>query len=505
MLKKYLGCWTYKIGLLSLVLGFQIMNSNAQVSVDKSLDYDNFGMLQSTSNMMYTYSPVPKTFDQSELVFYNSNGDELNRIVLQAKRRPTVMQVAEMGDNVVFELSTGEFLVVDASGKEVLRKSFVFEDKVKSSVTRISNAGITVAMSVKIKKVGSGTRVIQYGTDLAEAWKFEDIQEKNKDRVSEMAISKKGTIALICKKGNTSDLGFYALANDGSLKANKEVAKTRGKLDTYYFNFTENEDVLMLSDYGSTSTEMFKGIPLGMNVMVLDVNSGNITSETEVSFNTIQELVGDKRTDGAPFYKDIAPALHMLDIVSYEGKSYFLCESYLSRDRSHNTPSTTPGNPGTTTYFTQMELLDYYLIDVENPNEGVKRVWKQPRVLEFELGSFGGAAGARDRMAANGLFSYQGMYNGKIMSKGYGQMHNYFTLIDIAKGKEQLDERIYWGTPIGPDFTVTPQRKSYKMNFGSSFLQEDLAKEGIVAVGLAFTLYQYDFVTNTLNLTQLKF
>ena len=126
MLKKYLGCWTYKIGLLSLVLGFQIMNSNAQVSVDKSLDYDNFGMLQSTSNMMYTYSPVPKTFDQSELVFYNSNGDELNRIVLQAKRRPTVMQVAEMGDNVVFELSTGEFLVVGRKRKRSIAQKFCF-------------------------------------------------------------------------------------------------------------------------------------------------------------------------------------------------------------------------------------------------------------------------------------------------------------------------------------------------------------------------------------------
>ena len=97
------------------------------------------------------------------------------------------------------------------------------------------------------------------------------------------------------------------------------------------------------------------------------------------------------------------------------------------------------------------------------------------------------------------------MYNGKIVSRGYGQMHNYFTLIDLNKGKEELDKRTFWGTPIGTDYNVLPQRKSYKVGFGSTFMEEYFTREGMLSLDGYFTLYQYDVAANTLNLAKIKF
>ncbi|MDB4174454.1 hypothetical protein N9811_06605 [Bacteroidia bacterium] len=505
MLNKLTSSKVYKIYLIATVMLCGSFASLAQITYDKTMEYDYFESIQSTDNFLFTMTLIKGTYDQSELVIFNHEGGELNRITFQAKRRPSIVQVGQMGGNTVFEISTGEFVVIDATGKEVARHTITLMDKVKTQVNYISDQGLTVVMNVKIKKVGAGLRVIHYSPSFEEAWKYEDITEKSKLRTDEVAVNKAGDVAIVYKKGNTYDIGMYLISAAGELKANVDIDKKGGNLSAYKFEYLDNGDLLYLSDYGSTSTEMFKGIPTGMNVMVLDANSGAIKSETEVSFAELQALVGDKRADGTPVYKEISPALHTLEVVKLDGKDYLVCESYLSKDRTKNVPSSTPGNPGTNTYYTQMELMDYYLLDLAATLTNPTRVWKQTRVIEFELGSFGNASSARTTMAHNGLFSYQGMYDGKILSRGYGQMHNYLTLIDISKGKEELNKRTFWGKPISDEFKVSPQRKSYNASFGGTSLPKYYATEGVLSHKGAFTLYQYDNVTNTLNLAKINF
>jgi hypothetical protein len=479
--------------------------SQAQVEFEKSLPYDYFGSLESTKNFLFTMAQLNKTFDQSELVIMSFEGEELNRLQFQNRTRPTVTKCGMMGESTVFLMSTDDFIVIDADGKETSRHTLTFEEKIKGSKTIISDNGITVIQEVKIPKVGAALRVTQFSTTFEERWKFEKITEKGKYGIEQAVVSKNGELAVLYKKGLNADLGLCLLNSTGQEKAFVDLPKKTGPFSSYYFEFKQNGDLVLVSDYGSTSTEMFKGIPLGMSVITLDGINGAVKSDVVVDFLELQKKIGDKTTDDKPIYNQIAPALHLVDIVQIEGVSYLVCESYLSRDRKHNVPSTTPGNPGTDTYYTQMELLDYYLLNLDNPLENQKRIWKQPRTVELELGSFGNASSARTKMQQNRLFSYQGMYKGKLVSRGYGQMHNYYTLIDLNIGKEELNKRTYWGTPIGIDYNVMPQRKSYNVGFGSTFMEEYFVKEGMLAIEGSFTLYQYDAAVNSLNLAKIKF
>lgn len=493
---------------MCLLLSFFLLVSSAslaQVEFETSLPYDYFGAIKSSKNFLFTMTPLKKTYDQSELIILSFEGEELSRLQFQNRNRPTITKFGMMGESTVFMMSTGEFVLLDADGKETSRHTLTFEEKIKGSKTLISDKGITVIQEVKIPKVGSALRVTQFSTMFEEQWKYEEIAEKGKYDIEQVVLSNNGQLAILYKKGMNADLGLCLLNSIGQEKAFVDVPRKTGQFSSYYFEYKSNGDLLLVSDYGSTSTEMFKGIPLAMSVITLDGVSGAVKSDVLVDFLELQQKLGDKTTDDKPVYSQIAPALHMLEVVQVEGEFYLICESYLSRDRKQNVPSTTPGNPGTDTYYTQMELLDYYLINLDNPLEKQKRIWKQPRTIELELGSFGSANSARPKMQQNGLFSYQGMYNGKIVSRGYGQMHNYFTLIDLNKGKEELDKRTFWGTPIGTDYNVLPQRKSYNVGFGSTFMEDYFAREGMLSLDGYFTLYQYDVSANTLNLAKIKF
>lgn len=245
---------------------------------------------------------------------------------------------------------------------------------------------------------------------------------------------------------------------------------------------------------------------MGLSIAIIDGTNGKVKSESNIVFTEIQEKIGDKKSDGTPVYSQAAPAMQLLDIVNVAGKSYYLCESYISKDRQYTKPSSTPQSIDNIFYYTQIEFMDYYLLDVSNPVANTKRVWKQSRTVELELGSFGGPSSARYKLLRNGLFSYQGMHKDKILTRGYGQMHNFYTLIDPVKAKEDLSQRIYWGSPINTlDISVFPQRKTYNVSFVKTYIDAYFSDEGILKTGDSFTLYQYDYKTNKLQLSKLKF
>ncbi|PCJ63579.1 MAG: hypothetical protein COA58_15695 [Bacteroidetes bacterium] len=500
-----MGTHVHKMYFLTCVCLYLSIFSMAQVTYDKEIEYPFFESVQTTDQFLFTFTKLGKTFDQSELIIYNHSGEELNRITFQSKRRPELIQTAKMGGNTVFQLSTGEYVVIDGTGKEIARHTTISTDKIKRSQMLLTNSGATLIQQVKVKKVGVGLRVRHFNTEFEEQWKYEKFPEKGRYGYDMCAAKEDGNIAIIYTKGSMSyDKGICLLSPTGEEKAFENLGLKQTQLKSYKFENNFDGDWLYIGDYGSTSSETFKGIPLGMSIVKISSDNGALKSESLIDFVELQKKVGDKREDGTPVYSQSAPALHLLDIINIRGKSYYMCESYLSKERKYTKPGSTQ-SVDNINYYTQMILMDYYLLDVLNPTDNPKRIWKQSHNIEQELGSFGGAYGARQNLLKNGLFSYQGMHNGKIVTRGYAQMHNYYTLIDPDLGKEETENRVFWGDPIGKDVGVLPQRKSYNVSFGQTVISPYFSREGLLKNGDEFTLYQYDVRTNMLKLSKLNF
>jgi hypothetical protein len=493
--------------LLTIVISSSIY-SQAQVTYDKEIEYSSFESLELTDKFLYTLTPVAKTYDQSELVIYSADGEELNKLTFQEKRRPTVSRTAEFGNETIFWMSTGEIVSVDEDGNEISRNKMPESaDKVKNSYTVFSDAGITVAQIVKVKKVGVGLRVIRYDSKYQEQWKYEKFPEKGKYGLDDCVVNKDGNVAIIYNTGYSDvNTGVCLLSNTGEEKAFTSFKLEKNSISPYTFEYSPEGDLNYLSYYGSTSTEKFKGTSTGLSYVKIDGTTGELKSEEFVEFLDIQKQVGDKKSDGTPIYNQIAPALQYQDIVEYNGKKYYLYESYLASDRKYTKPSSNPESVANINYYTALTLMDYYLLEVANPKATPVRVWKQSRTIEQELGSFGGPARAANNLRRNNLFSYKGMYNGNIVTVGYGQKHNFYTLIDPSKGMEDISSRTFWGEPISAlDHSLIPQRKSYNVGFGQSTISKYFANEGVVYTGGNFLLYQYDYRSNMLQLSKLKF
>ena len=168
---------------MCLLLSFFLLVSSAslaQVEFETSLLYDYFGAIKSSKNFLFTMTPLKKTYDQSELIILSFEGEELSWLQFQNRNRPTITKFGMMGESTVFMMSTGEFVLLDADGKETSRHTLTFEEKIKGSKTLISDKGITVIQEVKIPKVGAALRVTQFSTTFEEQWKYEKIAEKGK-------------------------------------------------------------------------------------------------------------------------------------------------------------------------------------------------------------------------------------------------------------------------------------------------------------------------------------
>jgi len=496
--------------LLFLVFFFISIHSFSQVTYDKEAEYWTFEEFNTADDFLYTYTSVKSSYDKGELIIYDHSGTELNKIVLQSKRRPVIYNTTSCNGITYFELSTDEYLGLDKQGKEVFRKTLpVSADKVKTSRTLFTEAGVTVVQQVKVKKVGVGLRVIRYNNDFEQQWVYENIPEKGRYAVGDCTADAAGNVAVVYTKGdmsNSYEKGICLLSNTGEEKAFAKLDLKKSNIDPFQFKYAADGSIAYTSYYGSTNSEAFKGIPLGFSFVSIDGSTGAVKSEEYVDFLEVQKAAGDKRTDGTPVYNQKAPALHYLDKVSIDGKQYFLCESYTASERKYTKPATNSQSVANITYYTTLTLMDYYLLDASDLGATPLRVWKQPRTIEMELGSYAGPLALLGRMKNNNLFSYKGMQDGKIVTVGYGQLHNYYTLIDPAQGKENLSARTFWGEPINTlDLTILPQRKSYSLPSLQTIMPKYIANEGVVKSGDSYLLYHYDYRSNMLQFSKLQF
>jgi len=495
----------YRPILLGL-LGLFFFTGQAQVNYSLNYDYDLFETIQSNSNHIYTYNMVSKTYDKNELKIYDLKGVFLNSFEFQARTRFALAGVSAMGDNTVFDMQNGdehEILIVNKGGKEVARKLITPEDKLRDFKMLTSTNSITLVTEVKVKKVGIGMRVERLNANLESQWKYEKFGD-GKYFFNMAASSQAGNVAVLIKNGNVYEYSLLTLDAKGTELAFVEVdEQNEGSFTPYLFNYLNDNELLMVSDFGSTDAEVFKGIPQGVNIQRINSATGVISVTNSLSFLEVQNLVGDKKEDGLPVYQ-VGPALRVLDLQTINGMQKLICESYFLKERKQSVPSSTAGAAPTVTYYNQLQLMDFYLLNLDKPAKEITRIWKQPRTVELETGSFTKANDMCEKLKYNNMFSYQGMYNNQLLIRGFGQLHNFYNLIPVDAKMEQMENRIYWGDPINCEANAVPQRQSYSKGMNYS-LPKSMSDEGLLPSANTFMLFDYDGITNQLLLTELTF
>ncbi len=496
------------INMLAMSLLFSSI-STAQVPVDFSHRYDLFQTLASNTNHIYTFNQVPKTFDKSEIFVYDLEGKQLNRFEFQAKRGVTFLGANTMGENTVFKIEGAqgyEILVVNKAGQEIGRRTFDLEDKIRSFDIVTNDLGLTAIYEVKRKKVGVGIVVVHLDTKLDSTWGYENFREDGKYFYYGADLNKDGSLAMLLKKGNTNAYSLCLIGPSGNEKALVDIdIKGLSKYSPYLFQYHSETEILLVADYGSTSEETFQGYPLGMHILKLNAGDGSEVSSSTLSFNEVQQAVGDKHGEknDIPVHQ-VGPALRVLDVQTVKGKAALICESYTVGERQQSVPSTTEGMAPTVTYFKQVRLMDFYLLDIDAPKTAIHRIWKPSRVIELEAGTFGSSDVLCAMLKRNGLFSYQGMAGEKLVVRGYGQMFHYFNTIPIDHTSEPLKNRVFFGPKLNCQPSQMPPQMSYTKEFGSSSLSGNLTREGLLKAGNSFLLFNYNTTTNQLNFSKLN-
>lgn len=497
------------INILVMSLLFSLI-SKAQVPVEASHRYDLFQVLASNSNHIYTFNQVAKTFDKSELIVYDTEGKRLSRFEFQAKRGVTFLGAGTMGESTVFKIEGAqgyEVIVVNKAGEEVGRRTFDLADKIRNFEIVTNELGLTAIYEVKRKKVGVGIVILHLDTKLDSAWSYENFREDGKYFYQGADLKEDGSLAMLLKKGNTNAYSLCLIDPAGNEKALVDIdIKGLTKYDPYLFQYHTETEILLVADYGSTSEETFQGYPLGMHILKLNANDGSEISSSTLSFNEVQQAVGDKHGDknDIPVHQ-VGPALRVLDVQTIKGKATLVCESYTVGERQHSVPSTTEGMPPTITYFKQVRLMDFYLLDLESPKTAIHRIWKPGRVIELEAGTFGSSSFLCSLLKRNGLFSYQGIVGDKMVIRGFGQMYHYFNTIPLDHTSESLKTRVFFGPRLNCEPTQMPQQMSYFKQFASSSLSENLKREGLLKAGNSYLLFDYNAISNQLNFTKLNF
>jgi len=172
--------------------------------------------------------------------------------------------------------------------------------------------------------------------------------------------------------------------------------------------------------------------------------------------------------------------------------------------KSESIPSTTSGVPPTTVNYNAFNFLDYYLIECESPKSNAIRIWKPERSILIERSTFYTAESqSRKLLLDNDMFSYQGFENGKIISRGFSQMHHYFTTIDLGTKMESVEGRTFWSLPLNAELNSYPLRVKYGVS--TSLFSKYFSNEGILSAGDNYLLYSYDYRTNQLAFSTLNF
>jgi len=492
--------------LLCFFIGSQYVYG--QIKFDNILTFSNYKRLYSTDKFIYLTSDIKKEYKKNELTLLDHTGKEVNRIILEGKVQPKINYAGTAGDKTIFSLDNDQYLVVNDQGQRVEEKSFVGEDNVKNEQLLFSDDGLILIQRIKVKKVGMGIRVRKLDLAYNQIWEYEKFPEKGRIDFDECRLQKDGSIAILFLKGGMSnEKGICLISPTGEEKAFEYLKLREETMDFYHFRESRDGNLVLFGDYGSNNTaksgpeSIAQGDPLGLCIVKVDGSNGQMISEDFIDFAALQVQAGDKREDGSPIYDQKAPLIHFMDVVHLNGKSYYLGESALMGSRSES--STSSAGTSTTTSFKQLILQDYYLFDVTDPTGDPIRIWKPERTVELKIG---GATTDRVRkvMMNNRLFSYQGMSDGKIVSRGFSHMHHYYTLIDPAIGMEKINERVYWPKPHGSNASTFPPRSTYYSSSTSSFGKVYLSDKGILPVGDGFVLYNYSDRTNLLKLASLK-
>lgn len=483
---------------LTFLLVF-VINTTASSQVALTYDHDQFQLLKSSNNLIYSFNKY-ESFDKYELILYNDKGSKLNRLTFESRAPLEILEVDDIGDLTVFHMSGSDYtiLALDQDGNEKASTTLSFADKVRDIDMVTSKNGITMIVEVKRKKVGIGLLVQHYSLDLESSWSYEKFPEKGKYFIYDACSNEEGSIAIVYKNGNSDDYGLCLLSNKGDEVAFTDIDEQQlSKFTPYLLRYSGNS-IMMVSDFGSTSTETFKGIPLGLSVMTFNGSNGENTSANHISFEEVQQAVGDKRTDGSPLYKD-GPALRVLDIQDINGVKTLITEAYVFKERSYTKPSSSSSSVSSTTYYKQLELMDFYLLKVDNLQSDIHRIWKPARIIEVEGSSFTSAEGLCDIFEYNRFFSYQGMIGNQILYQGFAQMHQYYNTVSVTAPYESFATRHYWGTPLNCTPNSRPFLQSYNKPFGSTFLAKDLTNTGVLATKSGYILFRYNTTTDQIS------
>lgn len=407
---------------------------------------DRADMVRANKNLLFTFSMVPKSWTQKDLIFYNLQGEELNKMTFDLEKGYELKSHKAVGTNTVMcfvQKDKMQILVIDKDGKEFARK-VISEIKVKNAQLQVlDDNNFVLIHEEKVKKVGRGLIITKYDVGLVDKWNHRAFAEKGNYSLSLSASNKFQETVILYSYKYKSQLMFIDKA--GKVISNKKLDLSGDGISNYdpYKIMFRGTEAIIFADLGSAPDGPYKSMPTGLSVMTVN-NQGTRMSSSILDFMTLQLMTGDTTAKGKPLFGQVAPALRVLDVQDINGKPTLITESYIVTKSQESKPSTTAGSPPTTLFYDDIQIRELFLVPLANMDK-IHRIWKP--YVKYRIDGITVATPSKlcELAEENNLFGYQFMQNNNLVIKGISNNYCYVNYISPEKTIDHPSERIQWG------------------------------------------------------------
>ncbi|MFD1551588.1 hypothetical protein DNU06_03215 [Putridiphycobacter roseus] len=474
----------------------------SQVPIHEKYRQDIFNEIGNSDNLLYTFNGIPKEYKKQDLTLYNPHAKKLSTNILESKRGLELIDCISLGSNTLFYFDfiaekTILLVVYDILGNEVSRKIIEYPKIVEQDIVKLSDNKFCLVTGIKLKK--PGLQIECFDASLSSQWKVTKSSEETKYYYDLAAVSKNGNLAILYSEKMKHKF-LMTIDADGNEIGN-QVIQEEGidRFKPYHLGFISNEEVMLVSDMGATTEDMFKALPTATNIKRFNLQGEEIKTKTIV-FNEVQENFGDRRVDGSLFWA-VSPSLRAVGMVNVNGKLQLVCESYQMTKRTVTEVSTTGGAP-TKVGIDMLTLLDLYLIDLEDMSV-TKRIWKPTRTVSIKgAGSYFSVQEFCALLDENNMFGFQFAQDEAFFIRSISQNYEYFNRIPFSANYEEVLNRTYWGTPVNDNYRSNGSEQLFYKQ-GVSALR-GINKNGFLKTTETTVLYHLHQPTGELQFTILK-